>query len=249
MRRRGAAKLSSSYSMSARKEPEQGAGAASSSRADILTRIRLLLIDDHAIVREGITALLERDNELLIVGSVATGEEAIVAARDLRPDVVIMDLVLPDLSGIEATRQILADSPDSRVIALSAREGTEHVYQALRAGVRGYVVKASALAELVLAVKTVSAGRSYLSPSIAGLFPAGIAAAEIPKSPYERLSTRERDVLRRIVAGASSADIAQHLSLSRKTVDTYRGRLMVKLGVPNRSALIRLAIENELTTL
>jgi len=175
------------------------------------------------------------------VGCAATGEEAIRAAQRLMPDVIIMDLMMPDLNGIDATRSILREFPGTYVIALSACQKAEHVYRALRAGARGYVLKTAAAAELVDAVKAVAAGHQYISPAMGAL-----VSTSIPKSPFERLSIREREVLRRIVAGFTSSDIAQHLSLSRKTVDTYRGRMMVKLGVANRAALIRYALEYEL---
>ncbi len=208
---------------------------------------RILVVDDHDIVREGLRAILERDTHLRVVASAATGQEAIQTTQRLRPDVIIMDLMMPDLNGIEATKSILSSDPLMRVIALSAHRTPEHVHRALRAGARGYVVKSAVGAELIQAVKAVAAGRRYVSPGIMPKFVDSGLAAPLPKSSYERLSGREREVLRRIVAGASSVEIAQHLCLSRKTVDTYRGRLMVKLGVANRSALIRLAIEHELT--
>jgi DNA-binding NarL/FixJ family response regulator len=206
---------------------------------------RLLVVDDHGIVREGLLALFEKERDLQAVGSASTGKEALALARYLRPDVIIMDLMLPDQNGIEASRDILAQAPRTRIIALSGRKNPEQVYSAFRAGVRAYVVKAAALSELTLAVKTVQAGELYVSPSIACLFPGGVPATPLPKTPYERLSAREREVLRRIVAGLSSADIAEELSLSRKTVDTYRCRLMVKLGVSNRWELVRLVMEND----
>jgi DNA-binding NarL/FixJ family response regulator len=208
--------------------------------------IRVLVVDDHYFVREGLSVLLERDEGMKIVGSVATGEEAILAAHRLNPDVIIMDLVLPDLNGIDATRRIIDELPRTRIIALSACHTSEHVYRALRAGALGYVLKTAAGAELLSAVKSVTAGKHYVSPAITAQFVDGVLGATIPKSPFDRLSARERDVLRRIVAGSTSSDIAQHLSLSRKTVDTYRGRMMVKLGVANRSELIRFALEFEL---
>jgi DNA-binding NarL/FixJ family response regulator len=204
-----------------------------------------LVVDDHGIVREGLLAMFEKEHDLQAVGSASTGEEALTMARRLRPDVIIMDLMLPDMNGIDASRDILAQAPETRIIALSGKKDPEHVYGAFRAGVGGYVVKAAALSELILAVKAVRAGESYVSPSIACLFPGGVPAAPLPRTPYERLSGRERDVLRRVVAGRSSADIAQELSLSRKTVDTYRGRLMQKLGVSNRWELLRLVMEND----
>jgi DNA-binding NarL/FixJ family response regulator len=215
-------------------------------RALAVPPIRILVVDDHCVVREGIAILLERDTGMKIVGSAASGEEAVLAAHRLRPDVIIMDLVLPALNGIDATLRILSGLPRTRIIALSACHTSEHVYRALRAGVWGYVLKSAAGAELLSAIKTVTAGEQYVSPAISALFVDGMLGTLIPTSPFDRLSVRERDVLRRIVAGATSSDIAQDLSLSRKTVDTYRGRMMVKLGVTNRSELIRCALEYEL---
>jgi DNA-binding NarL/FixJ family response regulator len=208
--------------------------------------IRILVVDDHCVVREGLVVFLDRDDGMKVVGSAGTGEEAVLAAHRLRPDVVIMDLVLPALSGIDATRQIVSQLPQTHIIALSACHTSEHVYRALRAGVRGYVLKAAAGSELLSAIKAVTAGEQYVSPAITALFVDGVLGTSIPESPFDSLSVRERDVLRHIVAGETSSDIAQHLSLSRKTVDTYRGRMMVKLGVANRSQLIRFALEYEL---
>jgi two-component system response regulator NreC len=208
--------------------------------------IRILVVDDHYLVREGLSVLLEREHGMQIVGSVATGEEAILAAHRLRPDVIIMDLVLPTLNGIDATRLIIDELPRTRIIALSACHTSEHVNRVLRAGALGYVLKSAAGAELLSAVKAVTAGEHYVSPAITAQFIDGVLGATIPESPFDRLSARERDVLRRIVAGSTSSDIAQSLSLSCKTVDTYRGRMMVKLGVANRSELIRFALEYEL---
>jgi two-component system response regulator NreC len=206
-----------------------------------------LVVDDHGIVREGLIALLRRRDDMQVLGSAATGAEAIAAAQRLKPAVIIMDLVLPDMSGIDATARILEFLPATRVIVLSARHTSEHVYRALRAGALGYVVKDASPEELLRAVHAVRDGKQFLSPQLSPSIGGGSPGYALPKSPLERLSARERDVLVHIVAGSSSADIAQHLSLSRKTIDTYRGRLMAKLGVPNRSALIRFAIENEIT--
>lgn len=206
--------------------------------------IRILVVDDHGIVREGLAALLERNDGMQVVGFATTGEEAVAAALRLRPDLVIMDLVLPELNGIDATQQILRDVPATRVLALSACHSTDHVYRALRAGASGYVLKSAVAAELVSAVIAVSSGQLYLSSAVSGSFDVGALRMPLPDSPFERLSSREREVLRGIVRGSTSADIAQHMSLSRKTVDTYRSRIMVKLGVANRSALIRFAMKH-----
>jgi DNA-binding NarL/FixJ family response regulator len=206
----------------------------------------LLVVDDHGIVREGLIAMLNRHGDIHVVGSAATGSDAIHAAQRLKPAVIIMDLVLPDMSGTDAAERILARLPSTRIIILSAHHTIEHVYHALRAGAMGYIGKNSPPSELILAIRAVRVGKQFISPQ---LTPSSVDHAlfySLPKSPLERLSCRERDVLRQLVAGGSSADIAQQLSLSRKTIDTYRGRLMAKLGVRNRSALIRFALENEL---
>jgi DNA-binding NarL/FixJ family response regulator len=208
----------------------------------------VLVVDDHGIVREGLTALLARQDGIRVLGSAASGQAAVLAAEQLKPDIVIMDLVMPDMSGIDATERILKLLPLTRVIVLSACHTIEHVYRALRAGACAYVVKDALGEELAHAVRAVRHGKQYLSPQVTPPDIDGAQCYSLPKSPLERLSLREREVLHRIVAGASSAAIAQHLSLSRKTVDTYRGRLMAKLGVCNRSALIRFALENEFTT-
>jgi DNA-binding NarL/FixJ family response regulator len=213
--------------------------------APAIQPIRILVVDDHAIVRSGLAVLLEHAG-MKVVGCAADGEEAVLATQRLKPDVVIMDLMLPTLNGIDATRRILHDFPRIHVIALSACNSPEHVYRALRAGVRGYVLKTAASDDLLRAVAATSAGDRYVSPGITALFVGGVLNTNIPQTPFDRLSTRERDVLNRIVAGFSSSDIASRLSLSPKTVDTYRSRIMVKLGVSNRSALIRLAREYEL---
>lgn len=214
-----------------------------------LPRVGILVIDDHGIVRDGLTILLERHPGLKVIGTAANGQQGILAAKRLAPDVIIMDLILPDLSGIDATLRILKVLPRTHVIVLSACQTAEHVYRALRAGAHGYVVKDAVSIELVHAVKTAVAGGRYVSARFAALFDDGLAHGLAAKSPLERLSAREREVLCGVVAGSSSAEIAQRLFLSRKTVDTYRARLMVKLGVSNRSALIRFAIEHELARL
>lgn len=207
----------------------------------------ILVVDDHGIVREGLSALLARQEGVRVLGSAASGREAILAAERLKPDIVIMDLVLPDMNGIDAAQRILRILPLTRVVILSACHNIEHVYRALRAGACGYVVKDALGDELMQAVKAVKDGKQFLSPQVTPPDLGGARCYSLPKSPLERLSLREREVLHRLVDGASSATIARNLSLSRKTVDTYRGRLMVKLGVCNRSALIRFAIENEFT--
>jgi DNA-binding NarL/FixJ family response regulator len=211
--------------------------------------VSVLIVDDHGIVRDGIRSLLEREDGLSVVGVAATGEQAVLAADRLRPDVITMDLVLPTLNGIDATKIILSSLPETKIIVLSACSTSEHIYQALHAGARGYVLKDALGPELVRAVRAVLSGKQYLSSSIARAFADGCAGEAGTRSPLERLSRREREVLHRTVEGQSSIQIALQLSLSSKTVDTYRSRLMQKLGVSNRSALIRFAIQHAMAPL
>lgn len=205
-----------------------------------------MVVDDHGMVREGLAALLDRESDMVVVATAATGRESILAARRVIPDLIIMDLALPDLNGIDAARQILQETPQIRVIALSASHSPDLVQRALRAGARGFALKDAAGRELIIAVRGVLQGRVHLSPGVKPPLKCGDSPSAVPRTAFERLSLRERQVLRGIVEGATSAVIAAQLSLSRKTVDTYRGRLMDKLGVDNRSALIRRALENEL---
>jgi DNA-binding NarL/FixJ family response regulator len=207
---------------------------------------RILIVDDHSIVRDGLAMLIEREPGMKVVGFAGSGEEAVTVTQRLKPDLIIMDLMLPALNGIDATQRIITEFPGIRIIALSACHTHEQVCRVLRAGALGFVLKTAAATELLRAVQVVSAGEQYISPAITALFAEGALSMPIPKSPFERLSSRERKVVQLIVAGSTSSDIALHLSLSRKTVDTYRGRIMVKLGVANRSALIRFALEYEL---
>lgn len=207
---------------------------------------RVLVVEDHGIVREGLILLLERDAAIKVVGAAANGKDAVRAATQLRPDIVVMDLVLPELSGVDATERILADLPDTRIVVLSINISTEHIFRALRAGACGYVDKQAAGADLVRAIHHVADGDRYLSTAVATVFE-GLDAASGALSPLERLSAREREVLHLAVGGATSAQIAKTLSLSPKTVETYRSRIMEKLGVEDHVALIRFAIEHALT--
>jgi DNA-binding NarL/FixJ family response regulator len=205
---------------------------------------RILVVDDHGIVREGIRDLIARQDGLEVVALAATGEQAVIIAEQMKPDLIIMDLVLPELNGIDATMRILASLPETKVIVLSACTTSEHIYRAFSAGALGYVSKDAIGSELLRAVQTVLSGQTYLGSSLSAEFSSGGPGACLTKSPLERLSTREREVLHRTVEGYSSVQIALQLSLSPKTVDTYRSRLMHKLGVSNRSSLIRFAIQH-----
>jgi DNA-binding NarL/FixJ family response regulator len=211
--------------------------------------IKILVVDDHGIVRDGLSALLNAHGEMRVVGTAADGNAAVRAAARLTPDVIVMDLALPELSGIDATARILATQPLTQIVALSAWDTSEHVFRALRAGARGYVLKESAGVEIVQAVSAVSRGDRYLSPRLTGVLIDGLLGAPGPRSPIESLSPREREVLHLTVTGASSADIGLKLSLSRKTIDTYRSRVMAKVGVSDLAGLIRFAVANAMAPL
>ncbi len=206
-------------------------------------------MDDHDVVREGLTAVLHRAPGMLVVGYAADGESAVACAKDLNPDIVVMDLVMPALNGLDATQQILDAQPLTHIIALSSCHTSDHVHRALNAGARGYITKTSAGAELVLAIRCVLAGQIFVSPGISSMPADFRSVLRHPRGSFEHLSERERQVLRSLVKGFSSADIGRELSLSPKSVDTYRHRIMVKLGVSNRAELIRLALEHDLTVL
>jgi DNA-binding NarL/FixJ family response regulator len=209
--------------------------------------INIVVVDDHGIVRDGLAALLDGHFHMNVVGSVANGKDAILAAERLKPEVIVMDLILPELSGIDAALRILAALPLTRIVILSACDTSEHVFRALRAGARGYVLKECASAELVQAVLAVVAGDRYLSPRITGVVIDSLLGDAETASPIERLSPREREVMHLTVSGASSAEIGIRLSLSRKTVDTYRSRVMGKLGVPDLAGLVRFAVAHAMT--
>ena len=212
-------------------------------------QIKILVVDDHGIVRDGLSALLNGHSEMRVVGTAADGKAAVRAAARLLPDVVVMDLALPELSGIDATTRILAAQPLIRIVVLSASDTSEHVFRALRAGARGYVLKESASAEIVQSVAAVSKGDRYLSPRLTGVLIDGLLGDPGPASPIESLSPREREVLHLTATGASSADIGLRLSLSRKTIDTYRSRVMAKVGVADLAGLIRFAVAHALVPL
>lgn len=217
-----------------------------------MKKIRILLADDHAILREGLAAILNAQPDMRVVAQAADGHTALSLAESAAPDVLIIDIAMPRLNGLEATTRILTAHPEMQVVILSMHADPEHIYQALRAGALGYLVKDSAGHELVAAVRAVHAGRRYLSAQVANTMTADYLnrrqkAAE--HSPLESLSARERRVLQLVAEGHTSAEIARILHLSPKTVDTYRHRLMLKLHLNNTAELIRFAIQHGLTPL
>jgi DNA-binding NarL/FixJ family response regulator len=211
--------------------------------------IGILLVDDHALVRDGLKVLLGNEPDLKVLGVAGDGQAAIVEASRLKPDVVTMDIAMPLLNGLEATRRILQLLPDTGIIVLSMHGSAEHVHRALQAGARGYLLKESAGTEVVAAVRAVYAGRRYLSAKIAETAIDDFVAVHHRESPLESLTARELEILKLVVDGRRNADVAQSLSISVKSVETYRSRLMKKLGVHDLPALVKFAIEHGLTEL
>lgn len=209
-----------------------------------MARIRVLIADDHALMREGIRALLRTCDDLEVVGEAHDGQDAIAQCRRLRPDVVLMDVAMPGLGGLEATLEVRRQQPDVRVLVLTQYEDREYVARFLKAGVAGYVLKKAAASELVAAIRSVHRGGLVLDPQIARdavdlSRPAAEAAAQ---DPYDTLTEREKQVLKLVAEGGSSKDVAQVLGVSVKTAMTHREHLMEKLGAHNRTDLIRFAL-------
>ena len=210
--------------------------------------IRILIADDHAVVAEGLKHLVEAQSDLEVVATVGDGREAVRVAKETEPDVVLMDLSMPELNGADAARAIIDQRPECRVIVLSMYAEREYVRRALKAGASGYVVKRSAAKEVVEAIRAVYAGQRYLSPRIADVVIDDYAGDE-RDDPLARLSAREREVLQLLAEGHTGAQIAERLSLSQKTVETYRARLVEKLGIRDVAGLVRFAIQRGIVSL
>ncbi|HET7233867.1 MAG TPA: response regulator transcription factor [Longimicrobium sp.] len=211
-------------------------------------QIRILLVDDHAVLRAGLRALLEAEPGFLVVGEAATGEEGVMKARQLLPDVVLMDLSMPGAGGLAAVREIHALGKEIRTLVLTMHGEEEHLLPVLEAGGSGYVNKRSADEELIEAIRTVASGEVFLYPSGAKLLLRGLKQKSEPgqEDPLEKLTDREREVLGFTVEGFSSSEIGKKLFISPKTVDTYRARIMEKLNLHHRSELVRFALQTGL---
>jgi two-component system response regulator NreC len=205
--------------------------------------ITVLLVDDHAMFRAGIKALLEADGRVQVVGEGASGDEAVDLVRQLKPDVVVMDLSMPGSNGLEATRRIAALGLDTRVLVLTVHAEEEYLVPVVEAGASGYLTKTSADTDLLEAIKVVSRGQVFLPPKATTLLLKQYKAAESEDSvSLKDLSTREQEVLALTAEGFSSREIGKKLFISPKTVDTYRSRIMDKLGLSHRSDLVRFAL-------
>ncbi len=214
--------------------------------------ITVFLADDHAVLCDALRFLLEAQSDIRVVGSANDGRDAVRQVEQLKPDVVVLDITMPELNGIEAAAQISKSLPDTQILILSMHSSVEHVFRAFQAGVRGYLLKESAAGEVVEAVRAVHCGRRYLSQRIAGTVLDDYLQQRQraqTASPLERLSSREREVLQLTVEGKSNAEISTTLALSTKTVETYRSRLMQKLDIDDLPGLTRFAIQHGLTGL
>jgi two-component system, NarL family, response regulator NreC len=220
---------------------------------DVMSKaIRILLVDDHALLRAGLRALLSTESDLMIVGEAGSGEDAVKLAAEVRPDIVLMDLSMPGMGGLEATRQIAALDKGIRVLILTVHAEEEYLMPVLEAGGSGYVMKHSADSELLGAIRTVAEGNVFLYATgtrmLAQGFRAPKQAADQAVDPLSLLSDRETEVLRLTVEGYTSVEIGEMLQISPKTVDTYRQRFMDKLALHHRSELVRFALQRGLLT-
>lgn len=205
--------------------------------------IRVLLVDDHAIVRDGIASFLARCKDVQVIGQAVDGHAGVEAVARLQPDVVLMDITMPVMNGLEATREIHKRFPDTRVLVLTQHENKEYVMPLIQAGAVGYISKRARAHELIEAIRAVHQAGAYLPPTITHTVVHAIAEAPpAGNGDASALSEREREVLRLVAEGSSSREIAERLSISIKTVDTHRANIMEKLGVHNTAELIKHAI-------
>lgn len=209
--------------------------------------IRLMIVDDHTIVRQGLRRLLEDGEGMEVIGEAVDGRDAVAKALDLLPDIVIMDLSMPGLHGLEATRQIVKRLPKTKVLILSMHKNDAYVQQALRAGASGYILKDSASEEVLGAIRSVSRGDSYLSPSISRVLIDDYLRLCTPgggtRSLYDKLTVREREIFQLLAEGNKNQQIADRLHVSVKTVETHRAHIMEKLNLGNIAELVKYAIE------
>ncbi len=213
-----------------------------------MSKIRVLLVDDHAIMRDGISALINLQDDIEIVGEASEGKEAIEKARELVPDVVIMDISMPEMDGLEATRRIKKKNPSVKVLVLTQHDNREYILSTIKSGSDGYLPKRALGSELVAAIRAIHQGHSFLYPTAAGILLEDYRR-QVEKEPYDRLTEREREVFRLIADGHTSREIADMLFISLKTIHNHRAKIMEKLNIHNKSELIKFAILKGLITI
>jgi two-component system response regulator NreC len=214
-----------------------------------VTRIRTLVVDDHTLVRQGIIGLLESQPDIEVVGQVGTGQDALEACRTLAPDVILMDVAMPGISGLEATREIKRQFPDVHVVILTIHDREDYLFQALRAGASGYVLKGADVQDLLSAVRSAVRGQVYLYPSVTHKLVVDYlrrAKSGGDRATVDGLTDREREILGLIAQGRTTPEIAVELYLSPHTVQSHRDHIMTKLGLHSKAALIRYAVERGL---
>ncbi len=214
-----------------------------------MDKIKVLLVDDHAIMRDGIRALLSLHDDIEIVGEASEGKEAIEKTQELAPDVIVMDIAMPGMDGLEATRRIRKQDPRAKVLVLTQYDNKEYILSAIKAGAAGYVPKRALGSELVSAIRAVHQGDSFLYPSAATALIDDYRQQAKTADPYDQLTPREREILKLIAEGHTSREIADRLFISLKTVAGHRTRIMEKLGLRNRTELFKFAVRKGLLTL
>ncbi len=214
-----------------------------------MKKIRILVVDDHAVMRDGIRALLHTHDDMEVIGEASEGKEAVEKAQELSPDVVVMDIAMPGMDGLEATRRITKKNPKIKVLVLTQHDNKEYVISAIKAGSAGYVPKRALGSELISAIRAVCRGESFLYPSAAAALIADYRQCAEEADPYDHLTAREREILKLIAEGRLSREIADMLFISLKTVLGHRAKIMEKLNLHNRTELIKYAMRRGLVSM
>ena len=216
-----------------------------------MEKIRVLVVDDHNIVRDGICALLALAGDIEVVGEASNGNEALKMVKELKPNVVLMDMAMPIMGGLEATRRICKEFPMTKVLVLTQYDDKEYVFPVIEAGASGFISKVAASSELAAGIRSVYHGDSYLSPSVAKLLVEDYQHRDghVSHDPYEQLTDRERDVLKLVAEGYTTQQIANMLVISPKTAEGHRTNLMAKLGIHNTTELVKYAIRKGIITI
>jgi len=210
-----------------------------------MQKIKVMIVDDHTIVREGISALLALAGDIEVVGEATNGNEALTMVSELNPDVVLMDIAMPIMGGLEATRRMSKEFPRVKILVLTQYDDKEYVFPVIESGASGFISKVAASSELASGIRAVYRGDSFLSPSVAKLFVEDVqrtAAERTKQDPYDELTKREREVLKLLVEGYNTSDIADLLIITPKTVEGHKTNLMAKLGIHNRIDLVKYAL-------